>query len=133
MQNKTIFVSATPADYEIEASEGVLIEQVIRPTGLLDPIIEVRPSKNQIDNLITEIQKRIDLSERTLVTTLTKRMAEELQKYLDRLGILCRYIHSEIDTIERVEILRQLRLGQFHVLDMNKNLSNKKSREATLH
>jgi len=116
LQNKTIFVSATPADYEIEASEGVLIEQVIRPTGLLDPIIEVRPSKNQIDNLITEIQKRIDLSERTLVTTLTKRMAEELQKYLDRLGILCRYIHSEIDTIERVEILRQLRLGQFHVL-----------------
>ncbi|MDG1841017.1 MAG: excinuclease ABC subunit UvrB [Crocinitomicaceae bacterium] len=116
LQNKTIFVSATPADYEIEASEGVLVEQVIRPTGLLDPIIEVRPSKNQIDNLITEIQKRIEISERTLVTTLTKRMAEELQKYLDRLGILCRYIHSEIDTLERVEILRQLRLGQFHVL-----------------
>ena len=116
LQNQTIFISATPADYEIEASEGVIVEQVIRPTGLLDPIIEVRTSKNQIDNLISEIQIRIDRSERTLVTTLTKRMAEELQKYLDKLGILCRYIHSEIDTIERVEILRQLRLGQFHVL-----------------
>ena len=116
LQNQTIFISATPADYEIEASEGVIVEQVIRPTGLLDPVIEVRTSKNQIDNLISEIQIRIDRSERTLVTTLTKRMAEELQKYLDKLGILCRYIHSEIDTIERVEILRQLRLGQFHVL-----------------
>jgi len=114
--NQTIYVSATPADYEIEKSEGIIVEQVIRPTGLLDPIIEVRPSKNQIDNLIEEIQIRIEKDERTLVTTLTKRMAEELQKYLDRLGILCRYIHSEIDTIERVEILRQLRLGEFHVL-----------------
>jgi len=116
MQKRTIYISATPADYEIEASEGIIVEQVIRPTGLLDPIIEVRPSKNQIDNLISEIQKRIDSSERTLVTTLTKRMAEELQKYLDKIGILCRYIHSDIDTIERVEILRQLRLGQFDVL-----------------
>lgn len=114
--HQAIYVSATPADYEIEKSEGIIVEQVIRPTGLLDPIIEVRPSKNQIDNLIEEIQIRIEKDERTLVTTLTKRMAEELQKYLDRLGILCRYIHSEVDTIERVEILRQLRLGEFHVL-----------------
>lgn len=113
---QAIYVSATPADYEIEKSEGILVEQVIRPTGLLDPIIEVRPSLNQIDDLIEEIHKRITLGERTLVTTLTKRMAEELQKYLDRLGILCRYIHSDIDTIERVEILRQLRLGTFDVL-----------------
>ena len=111
-----IYVSATPADYEIEKSEGVIVEQVIRPTGLLDPIIDVRPSLNQIDNLIEEIHLRIERDERTLVTTLTKRMAEELQKYLDKLGILCRYIHSEVDTIERVEILRQLRLGTFHVL-----------------
>ena len=116
MLNQSIYVSATPADYEIEKSEGIIVEQVIRPTGLLDPLIEVRPSKNQIDNLIEEIQIRIGKDERTLVTTLTKRMAEELQKYLDRLGILCRYIHSEVDTIERVEILRQLRLGEFHVL-----------------
>ncbi len=114
--NQIIYVSATPADYEIERSEGFVVEQVIRPTGLLDPIIEVRPSLNQIDDLINEIQKRIDKSERTLVTTLTKRMAEELQKYLDKLGVLCRYIHSDVDTIERVEILRQLRLGTFHVL-----------------
>jgi excinuclease ABC subunit B len=114
--DQTIYVSATPADYEMEKSEGVVVEQVIRPTGLLDPIIEVRPSANQIDDLIEEIQIRINKDERTLVTTLTKRMAEELQKYLDKLGILCRYIHSDIDTIERVEILRQLRLGDFHVL-----------------
>jgi excinuclease ABC subunit B len=93
-----------------------MVEQVIRPTGLLDPIIEVRPSANQIDDLIEAIQERIAVNERVLVTTLTKRMAEELQKYLDKLGILCRYIHSEIDTIERVEILRQLRLGVFDVL-----------------
>ena len=93
-----------------------MVEQVIRPTGLLDPIIEVRPSANQIDDLIEAIQERIAVKERVLVTTLTKRMAEELQKYLDKLGILCRYIHSEIDTIERVEILRQLRLGVFDVL-----------------
>ncbi|PHR30718.1 MAG: excinuclease ABC subunit B [Fluviicola sp.] len=116
MLHQTIYVSATPADYEIEKSEGILVEQVIRPTGLLDPLIEVRPSKNQIDNLIEEIHLRIGKDERTLVTTLTKRMAEELQKYLDRLGILCRYIHSEVTTIDRVEILRQLRLGEFHVL-----------------
>lgn len=116
MMNQVIYVSATPADYEMEKSEGVIVEQLIRPTGLLDPIIEVRETKNQIDNLIEEIQIRISKQERTLVTTLTKRMAEELQKYLDRLGILCRYIHSEIDTIERVEILRQLRLGEFDVL-----------------
>jgi excinuclease ABC subunit B len=116
MIHQAIYVSATPADYEIEKSEGIIVEQLIRPTGLLDPIIEVRPSLNQIDNLIEEIQLRIDKDERTIVTTLTKRMAEELQKYLDRIGILCRYIHSDIDTIERVEILRQLRLGDFHVL-----------------
>jgi excinuclease ABC subunit B len=114
--NQTIFVSATPADYEIQQSEGIVVEQVIRPTGLLDPIIEVRPSKHQIDNLIEEIDARINRNERTLITTLTKRMAEELQKYMDKLGILCRYIHSDIDTIERVEILRQLRLGAFDVL-----------------
>lgn len=114
--NQTIYVSATPADYELEKSEGVVVEQLIRPTGLLDPVIDVRPSINQMDDLIEEIQKRIILFERTLVTTLTKRMAEELQKYLDKIGIACRYIHSDIDTIERVEILRQLRLGVFDVL-----------------
>ncbi len=116
LMQQTIYISATPADYELERSEGVVVEQVIRPTGLLDPLIEVRPSKNQIDNLIEEIHKRIAVDERVLVTTLTKRMAEELQKYLDRLGILCQYIHSEVDTLDRVEILRQLRLGEFHVL-----------------
>lgn len=116
MFHQVIYVSATPADYEIEKSEGVMVEQLIRPTGLLDPVIEVRPSLNQIDNLIEAIQERIAVKERILVTTLTKRMAEELQKHLDKLGILCRYIHSEIDTIERVEILRQLRLGVFDVL-----------------
>jgi excinuclease ABC subunit B len=114
--NTAIYVSATPADYEIEKSEGIVVEQVIRPTGLLDPIIEVRPTKNQIDDLLEEINQRIEVKERVLITTLTKRMAEELQKYLDKIGILCRYIHSEIDTIERVEILRQLRLGDFDVL-----------------
>ncbi len=114
--NTAIYVSATPANYEIEKSEGIIVEQVIRPTGLLDPIIEVRPTKNQIDDLLEEINQRIEVKERVLITTLTKRMAEELQKYLDKIGILCRYIHSEIDTIERVEILRQLRLGDFDVL-----------------
>jgi excinuclease ABC subunit B len=114
--HQAIYVSATPAVYELEKSEGIVVEQLIRPTGLLDPIIEVRPSINQIDDLIEEIQKRIVSNERTLVTTLTKRMAEELQKYLDKLGIPCRYIHSGVDTIERVEILRQLRLGDFDVL-----------------
>lgn len=113
---QTLYVSATPAEYELENSEGVIVEQLIRPTGLLDPEIEVRPSANQIDDLIEEIQIRIEKDERTLVTTLTKRMAEELQKYLDRLGVPCRYIHSDVDTLERVEILRQLRLGEFDVL-----------------
>ena len=116
MFNQTIYVSATPADYEMEKSEGVIIEQLIRPTGLLDPLIEVRPSKHQIDNLMEAIHERINVSERTLVTTLTKRMAEELQKYFDKLGIKCRYIHSEVTTIDRVEILRQLRMGIFDVL-----------------
>src|SRR6056300_370985 len=116
LQNQIIYVSATPADYELEKSKGVLVEQVIRPTGLLDPEIEVRPSMNQIDDLIEEIHVRKERDERVLVTTLTKRMAEELQKYLDRLSIPCRYIHSDVDTLERVEILRQLRLGDFHVL-----------------
>ncbi|HRO77030.1 MAG TPA: excinuclease ABC subunit UvrB, partial [Crocinitomicaceae bacterium] len=116
VQNQVVYVSATPADYELEKSEGVVVEQVIRPTGLLDPIIDVRPSANQIDDLIEEIHQRMELDERVLVTTLTKRMAEELQKFLDRAGIPCRYIHSEVDTIERVEILRQLRLGIFSVL-----------------
>ncbi|MES2589180.1 MAG: excinuclease ABC subunit UvrB [Bacteroidota bacterium] len=114
--NQMIYVSATPAVYELEKSEGIIVEQLIRPTGLLDPIIEVRPSQNQIDNLIEEIQIRREKDERVLVTTLTKRMAEELQKYLDKVGIPCRYIHSEVLTIERVEILRQLRLGEFDVL-----------------
>ena len=113
---QTLYVSATPADYELEKSEGIYVEQIIRPTGLLDPTIEVRPSKNQIDDLIEEIHQRKELDERVLVTTLTKRMAEELQKYLDRLAIPCRYIHSDVDTLERVEILRQLRLGEFDVL-----------------
>jgi excinuclease ABC subunit B len=116
MFNQTIYVSATPADYEMEKSEGVIIEQLIRPTGLLDPLIEVRPSKHQIDNLMEAIHERIIAGERTLVTTLTKRMAEELQKYFDKLGIKCRYIHSEVTTIDRVEILRQLRIGVFDVL-----------------
>jgi excinuclease ABC subunit B len=114
--NQVLFVSATPADYELEKSEGVIVEQIIRPTGLLDPIIEIRPSINQIDDLLEEIQIRIERKERVLVTTLTKRMAEELQRYLDKLGVKCRYIHSEVDTLERVEILRQLRLGVFDVL-----------------
>jgi len=113
---QTLYVSATPAEYELEKSEGIIIEQVIRPTGLLDPEIEVRPSLNQIDDLIEEIQIRRERDERVLVTTLTKRMAEELQKYLDKFGIPCRYIHSDVETLERVEILRQLRLGEFDVL-----------------
>jgi len=116
MIHQVVFVSATPAEYELEHSEGVVVEQLIRPTGLLDPIIEVRPSKNQVDDLLEEIQIRRERDERTLVTTLTKRMAEELQKYMDKLGVPCRYIHSDVDTIERVEILRQLRLGEFDVL-----------------
>ena len=114
--NQCVFVSATPADLEISLSEGLMVEQVIRPTGLLDPIIEVRPSRFQIDNLIEEIQCRVAQNERTLVTTLTKRMAEELQKYLTKVGVSCQYIHSDIDTLDRVEILRELRLGNFDVL-----------------
>lgn len=113
---QTIYVSATPADYELQKSEGVVIEQVIRPTGLLDPIIEIRPAINQVDDLLDEIDKTIKQGDRVLVTTLTKRMAEELTKYMDRLNIKCRYIHSEVKTLERVEILRGLRLGEFDVL-----------------
>ncbi|MDT0608256.1 excinuclease ABC subunit UvrB [Croceitalea rosinachiae] len=116
LQNQVLFVSATPADYELQLSEGVYVEQIIRPTGLLDPIIEVRPSLNQIDDLIEEIQKRVELDERTLVTTLTKRMAEELTKYLLRIDVRCRYIHSDVDTLERVEIMQDLRKGIFDVL-----------------
>jgi excinuclease ABC subunit B len=114
--HQCIFVSATPAELEISLSEGILVEQVIRPTGLLDPVIEVHPSRHQIDNLIDEIQQRIAVNERTLVTTLTKRMAEELQKYLQKVGIKSQYIHSDIDTLDRVAILRELRLGTFDVL-----------------
>lgn len=116
LQNQVIYVSATPADYELELSQGIYVEQVIRPTGLLDPIIEVRPSANQIDDLVEEIQQRVELDERTLVTTLTKRMAEELTKYLARIDIRCRYIHSDVDTLERVEIMQDLRKGLFDVL-----------------
>jgi excinuclease ABC subunit B len=114
--NQKIFVSATPAAYELEHCKGVVIEQVIRPTGLLDPEVIVRPSKNQIDDLIAEIRTRAKLKERTLVTTLTKRMAEDLTEYLINIGIKVRYIHSEVDALERVEILRDLRLGEFDVL-----------------
>ena len=116
LQNQVIYVSATPADYELQKTDGVYTEQIIRPTSLLDPIIEVRPSLNQIDDLIEEIHLRIEKDERILVTTLTKRMAEELSKYLDKLEIRCRYIHSDIDTIERVEIMQDLRKGLFDVL-----------------
>jgi excinuclease ABC subunit B len=116
MQNQVIYVSATPADYELQKTDGVYIEQVIRPTGLLDPIIEVRPSLNQIDDLIEEIQVRCELDERVLVTTLTKRMAEELAKYLTKVSIRCRYIHSDVDTLERIEIMQDLRKGLFDVL-----------------
>ncbi|TDO05317.1 excinuclease ABC subunit UvrB [Sunxiuqinia elliptica] len=114
--NQTLYVSATPANYELEKSEGVVVEQIIRPTGLLDPIIDVRPSANQIDDLIHEINLRIEKNERTLVTTLTKRMAEELSKYLVNMGIKTRYIHSDVDTIERIEIMEELRKGGFDVL-----------------
>tara|TARA_Y100000385_G_scaffold121114_1_gene125925 strand:+ start:7143 stop:9131 length:1989 start_codon:yes stop_codon:yes gene_type:complete len=116
INNQFIYVSATPADYELEQSGGVVAEQVIRPTGLLDPKIDVRPSLNQIDDLLEEIKLRVDKDERTLVTTLTKRMAEELTKYLTRFEIRCRYIHSDVDTLERVEILHELREGLFDVL-----------------
>ena len=116
LQNQVIYVSATPADYELQKTEGLFVEQVIRPTGLLDPIIEIRPSLNQIDDLIEEIQVRVEKDERTLVTTLTKRMAEELTKYLTRIQVRCRYIHSDVDTLERVEIMQDLRKGLFDVL-----------------
>ena len=114
--SQVIYVSATPSEYELRKSEGVVVEQIIRPTGLLDPEIDVRPSKNQIDDLLEEIDERVKKHERVLVTTLTKRMAEELTKYMDRVGIKCRYIHSEVATLDRVEILRELRLGIFDVL-----------------
>jgi len=113
---QTIYVSATPGDFELEKSGGVVVEQVIRPTGLLDPMIEVRPVINQVDDLLEEVDKTVKMGDRVLVTTLTKRMSEELAKYMDRLGIKCRYIHSEVKTLQRVEILRGLRLGEFDVL-----------------
>jgi excinuclease ABC subunit B len=116
MMNQVIYVSATPAEYELRKSEGVVVEQLIRPTGLLDPAIEVKPSRNQIDDLLEEIDERVKIKERVLVTTLTKRMAEELTKFMDRAGIKCRYIHSEVETLERVELLRELRLGVYDVL-----------------
>jgi len=116
LQNQIIYVSATPADYELQQSQGIYVEQIIRPTGLLDPVIEVRPSAGQIDDLMEEIQLRVEKDERTLVTTLTKRMAEELTKYLTRFSIRCRYIHSDVDTLERVEIMQDLRKGIFDVL-----------------
>lgn len=116
MQNQVIYVSATPADYELERTGGAYIEQIIRPTGLLDPIIEVRPTINQIDDLMEEIQKRSDVDERVLVTTLTKKMAEELTKYFTKFGIRTRYIHSDVETLERIQIMQDLRLGLFDVL-----------------
>ncbi|XWN34851.1 MAG: excinuclease ABC subunit UvrB [Roseivirga sp.] len=114
--NQVVYVSATPAEYELRQSDGVVVEQIIRPTGLLDPEIEVRPSIHQIDDLLDEVHQRIQLEERVLITTLTKRMAEELTKYLERAGVKCRYIHSDVKTLDRVEILRELRLGVFDVL-----------------
>ncbi|MFK8376689.1 excinuclease ABC subunit UvrB [Capnocytophaga canimorsus] len=116
LQNQVIYVSATPADYELQKTQGVYVEQIIRPTGLLDPEIEIRPSENQIDDLAEEIQLRVENDERVLVTTLTKRMAEELTKYLTKIGVRCRYIHSDVDTLERVEIMQDLRRGLFDVL-----------------
>ncbi len=116
MQNQVIYVSATPADYELQKSGGVVVEQVIRPTGLLDPVIEVRPRQNQVDDLLDEIQIRVEKDERVLVTTLTKRMAEELTKYLTKINVRSRYIHSDVDTLERVEIMHDLRKGLFDVL-----------------
>ena len=116
MQNQVIYVSATPADYELEKTGGEYIEQIIRPTGLLDPIIEVRPTENQIDDLMEEIQKRAEEDERVLVTTLTKKMAEELTKYFTKFGIRTRYIHSDVETLERIQIMQDLRVGLFDVL-----------------
>jgi excinuclease ABC subunit B len=114
--NQVIYISATPANYELEQAGGIVVEQLIRPTGILDPLIEIRPCSNQVDDLLDEIHKVVEKDERILVTTLTKRMAEELTKYLTKLNVRCRYIHSEVDTLERVEILRQLRVGMFDVL-----------------
>jgi excinuclease ABC subunit B len=116
MMNQVIYVSATPGEYELQKTEGVVVEQVVRPTGLLDPPIEVRPSINQVDDLLEEIDKTVKKGDRVLVTTLTKRMAEEMDKYLQRIQIKSKYIHSEVDTLDRVEILRQLRLGEIDVL-----------------
>ena len=114
--NQVIYVSATPANYELEKTGGVVVEQIVRPTGLLDPVIEIRPSINQIDDLLEEIDERVKLSERILVATLTKRMAEELDKYLQKIQIKSKYIHSDVDTLERIEILRDLRLGVLDVV-----------------
>lgn len=116
MQNQVIYVSATPADYELEKTGGIFVEQIIRPTGLLDPEIEIRPTINQIDDLMEEIQKRAEIDERVLVTTLTKKMAEELTKYFTKFGIRCRYIHSDVETLERIQIMQDLRTGLFDVL-----------------
>lgn len=116
MLNQVVYISATPAEYELQQAEGIVVEQLIRPTGILDPMIDVRPCTNQVDDLLDEIHKVVALDERILVTVLTKRMAEELTKYLTKLNVRCRYIHSEVDTLERVEILRQLRIGMFDVL-----------------
>jgi excinuclease ABC subunit B len=116
MLNQVVFVSATPGEYELQKTEGVVVEQVVRPTGLLDPPIEVKPSINQVDDLLDEIDKTVKKGDRVLVTTLTKRMAEEMDKYLQRINIRSKYIHSDVDTLERVEILRQLRLGEINVL-----------------
>ena len=116
MLPQVVFVSATPGDYELQKTEGVVVEQVVRPTGLLDPPIEVKPSINQVDDLLDEIDKTVKNGDRVLVTTLTKRMAEEMDKYLQRINIRSKYIHSDVDTLERVEILRQLRLGEINVL-----------------
>ncbi len=116
LTNQAIYISATPAEYELKKAEGIVVEQLIRPTGILDPIIEVRPATNQVDDLLDQIHHVVERDERVLVTTLTKRMAEELTKYLTKLQIRCRYIHSEVDTLDRIEILRQLRVGMFDVL-----------------
>ncbi len=116
LTNQTVYVSATPADFELEESQGVIVEQVVRPTGLLDPPIVVKPSKNQVDDLLEEIAKRVEKDERVLVTTLTKRMSEDLEKYLTRAGVRCRYIHSDVDTMERIEILEDFQAGRFDVL-----------------
>lgn len=116
MAKQVIYVSATPAEYELQQSEGIVVEQVIRPTGLLDPVIDVRPSLNQIDDLMEEIQQRIEREERVLVTTLTKRMAEELTEYLLNNGIRCAYIHSDVETLERIKIMDELREGIYDVL-----------------